>query len=204
MTAISLKNKFTSILSASIAARTLKTASRHFRMFSRSSKIWAFLKRPERTTSFFQLSACGKAAIAFTDTCTRTLKRAGVWLNRNIGGTLALWAAKWLGERFDAFFLLFAAAHALVPFALYRNPYTVAALAFLTLSAAARVMFVRSQSAVFSVKRVDPVFLLYFFSIAASAAHSALGAGGGAASLTTSLLYLASIYFTVLNSQRIL
>ena len=119
-------------------------------------------------------------------------------MNRKIGATLTLWTLKWLGERFDVFFLLFVAAHALLPFALYRNPITIAALVFLSFSACARVAFVREPSAVFSLKRVDPVFILYFLSIAASAVYSMLGAGSGAASLTTSLLYLAAIFFTFL------
>ncbi|MCL2058803.1 MAG: O-antigen ligase family protein [Oscillospiraceae bacterium] len=180
------------------AARAVRSASRHIKWFSRASKIVTFLKRPERLTSFFFLSSIGRAITAVPDSCTRTLKRTGVYLNRNIGNTLTLWALKWFGERFDVFFILFVAAHALLPFALYRNPITIAALAFLTFSACARVAFVRNQSAVFSLKRVDPVFLLYFLSIAASTVYSMLGAGSGAASLTTSVLYLAAIYFTFL------
>ena len=186
------------LIAASGVAKTFKSASRHMRRYSRFSKIYSFLWQPEKFTSFFFHSTIGRAASAIADTCTRTLKRTGVAINRKLANTLALWIFKWLGERFDAFFLAFAAAHALLPFALYRNPITIAALAFLWFSACARVMFVRNRSAVFSLKRIDPVFIIYFLSIAASAVYSMFGAARGAASLTTSLLYLAAIAFAFL------
>jgi O-antigen ligase len=180
------------------AVRAYRSAVKHLRRYSHSSKILRFLKRPERITALFFLSTIGRAFAAIPDACTRSLKRAGVYLNKNIGNTLTLWVLKWFGERFDVFFLLFTAAHAIIPFAFYRNPYTIIILAFLSFGACARVAFVKNQSAAFSLKRVDPVFLLYFLSIAASAAYSMFGAGGGAASLTTSVLYLAAISFTFL------
>ena len=185
----------TRLQAGSGAVRASKSASRHLRRLGRASKICSFIKRPERTSSFFYLSTFGKAITAIPDTCTRTLKRAGIYLNRHMDRTLTLWILNWFAERFDVFFFLFIAAHALVPYELYRNPYTIAALAFLTFSACARVAFVKNRSAAFSLKRADPVFLLYFLSIAASAVYSAFGAGSGAASLTTSVLYLAAILF---------
>ena len=167
-------------------------------MLARASAVCGFLTRPERTTAMFFQSSFGKRAAAIPDTCTRVLKRLGVFLGRAIDNTLTLWVLKWFADRFDVFFLLFVAAHALTPFAQYRNPYTIAALGFLIICACVRVAFVRSKSAVFSLKRIDPVFLLYFISIALSGVYSMLGAGGGAASATTSLLYLAAIMFAVL------
>ena len=195
---VSFQSRMSGIASASSAARALKSASRHLQRIFRFSSIYSFLKRPERTTSFFLNSTIGRAAASAIDTCTRTLKRKGVSLNRKLENTLTLWILRWFGERFDAFFLLFVAMHALLPFALYRNPITIAALAFLLFSASARVMFVRNRSAVFSLKRVDPVFILYFLSIAASAIYSMFGAARGAASMTTSVLYLAAISFAFL------
>ena len=180
------------------AVRICKSISRHLTRLSHSSKICLFLKRPERTSSFFYFSTFGKVLASIPDACTRTLKHAGIFLNRTLDKTLTLWILKWFAERFDVFFLLFVAAHALVPFALYRNPYTIAALVLLIFSACARVAFVKNRSAAFSLKRVDPVFLLYFLAIAASAVYSVFGSGGGTASMTTSVLYLAAITFTFL------
>ena len=135
---------------------------------------------------------------AAPDAVTRALKHAGSFLNANLRDTITLWALKWFAERFDILFLLFMAAHALVPFAYYRNPFTIMALVFFMFCACARVAFLRGQSSVFSMKRTDPVFLLYFLAIAASSVFSMFGAGRGAASMTTSALYLAAIVFTFL------
>ena len=178
--------------------RGAKALYRHAGRLAGASAVCSFLARPERSTALFNKSVAGRAVASAFDAATRTLKRLGVFLNRAIGETFALWLLRWFAERFDAFFLLFVAAHALVPFELYRNPYTIAALAFLVFCAAARVALVRSPSAVFSFKRADPVFLLYFLSVALSGVYSMFGAGGGSASSTTSALYLASIMFTFL------
>ena len=190
--------KLSDMAAGSGIIRLLRSFYRYLCRFARYSAVCSFLRRPERTTDFFRQSSAGRLAAAAPDACTRTLKRLGVFLNRTMDGTLTMWILRWFADRFDALFLLFVAAHALTPFALYRNPYTIAALALLTFSACARVAFVRDQSATFSLKRVDPVFLLYFVSIAASAAYSMLGAGAGAASMTTAVLYLAAISFTFL------
>lgn len=147
-------------------------------------------------TALFYGSKIGQIAAAVPEAFTRTLKHAGGFLNRKLEKTLTLWFITWLAERFDIVFLLFAAAHALVPYALYHNPYTVAALAVIFVFMCARVAFMKGHSAVFSIKRVDPVFILYFFTIAASSVYSMFGAGRGQGSLTTSSLYLAAISFT--------
>jgi len=186
------------VSSGSVFIRLFRSVTQHVRGLTQSSAICAFLSRPEQTSSLFYLSTAGRCAAAIPDIITRALKRAGAFLNSNLRETLTLWALKWFAERFDILFLLFVAAHALVPFAYYRNPITIAALVFFLFCACARVAFLRGQSAVFSLKRTDPVFLLYFLSIAASAAFSMFGAGRGAASMTTSALYLAAIIFAFL------
>jgi len=190
--------KLSDYAAGSGAVRFSKSFYRQLCRMARYSAVCSFLSRPERVTPLFMRSSAGKLAASATDACTRALKHFGLYLNRTLDGTLTIWILKWLAERFDLLFLLFVAAHALTPFALYRNPYTVAALAFFTFGACARVALVRGQSATFSIKRVDPVFLLYFFSVAASGAYSMSGAGGGASAATTSVLYLAAIFFAIL------
>ena len=186
------------LAAGSAAAKAVKSAFRQARWYARYSSIWDFFSRGERTSTFFYYSSLGKAAAAVPNALTRTLKRSGVYIYRKLENTLFYWLLSWLSERYDVFFLLFAAAHALVPFALYRNPYTVAVMIFMSFCACARVALSRGQSTVFSLKRTDPVFLLYFLSIAASAVYSMFGAGSGAASLTTSTLYLTAILFAFL------
>jgi hypothetical protein len=152
------------IATGSGLVRFFRAIYRNLVRLIRHSSIFAVLRKPERATDLFRLSTIGRFAASIPDTCTRVLKHFGVFLNRTMDRTLTLWALCWFAERFDVLFLLFVAAHALTPFAQYRNPYTIAALAVLAFSACARVALVRNQSATFSLKRVDPVFLLYFLS----------------------------------------
>jgi O-antigen ligase len=190
--------KMSDFTSGSVIIRAFKTGFRNLRKLSRNSAICRFLSKPERLTAVFYQSSFGRFAVSVPDAFTRTLKHFGVYMNRTLEGTLAFWILSWMAERFDLLFLLFVTAHALTPYAMYRNPYTIAALFILTLCACARVALVKNKSATFSLKRIDPVFLLYFLSVAASAVYSMLGAGRGAASMTTSLLYLSSLFFTIL------
>jgi O-antigen ligase len=116
---------------------------------------------------------------------------------------------KRFGERFCALFCVFAAIHALTPFALYRNPYTVAVMAFFALCAASRAAFGPqpggsagpvSPAGAFRAPefRADPALLLYFCAVAASGVFSLFGAGAGLASATTATLYITSILFAFL------
>ncbi|MDR3120455.1 MAG: O-antigen ligase family protein [Clostridiales bacterium] len=184
------------LVSGSLICRALRSAAETVRRAARASSVCAFVSRPERLTSVFYQSFFGRLAAAVPDACTQALRRSGAFLERVIPGSFTLWALKWLGERFFLFFCLFVAAHALVPFALYRNPYTVAAMAFFAVGFASHLAFSREPQG--GKKRADPVFLLYFFSIAASAVYSLFGAGAGMASTTTAVLYLTAILFAAL------
>jgi O-antigen ligase len=160
------------------------------------SFAWRFFARPERFSALFFKSGAGGLLLAASAGYTRLLKRFGAFLDGAAPRSLTLWTAKWLGERFAPLFFLFVAAHALVPYESYRNPYTLLALLFFAASCSARVAFDAERS--FSARRVDPALLVYFAAVAVSAVYSLFGAGAGAASSTTAALYLAAILFAFL------
>ena len=165
----------------------------------RQSACWRFLSRPEKLSALYHSSNAGKILSFPFDACSGLLKRFGRFLERKFPESFTLWTLQWLGDRFYLFFYLFLAAHTIVPYSLYRNPYTVMAMILFVISFSLRVAF--NKDSTFSAKRLDPVFILYFLSITLSAVFSLFGAGSGSASTTTAVLYITALLFPILISN---
>ena len=140
-TARAVASAIASSVAGSVVGSAARAVAGSISRAARASAALGFVARPERSTRLFYASASGSLLSRAACGASGALRRFGAWFGRRFPESVTLWFAKWLGERFCLLFCAFAAIHALTPYELYRNQYTVAAMAFFLLCAASRVAF---------------------------------------------------------------